>query len=397
MRTQLRPIYEFGPFHLNAEERLLLKEGQPVPLTPKAFDTLLLLVENSGRLIDKDELMGSVWPDTVVEENNLNRSIYVLRKALGESSGTAKYIETVPKHGYRFVASVAEVETDETHLILERHTSARIITEEEEITDSGRSEVEDSLKNEFRAIFPVPKTHLPAGPHQRTLLISGAVAVAMLAVLIYFWSSGKLGGSATSNSGNASDSAIKGIRSIAVLPFRTLSASSDDEIAPGLGMADALITRLGSTKKVIVRPVSAISRYVKSEQNALEIGRYLGVDAVLEGSIQTSGGRLRATARLFKVSDGEQLWSGQFDEKEADFFKIQDSLSKVMAQSLALNLNQQEDRLLAKPHLRNASAYQDYQKGLYFFSKREIDKALKYFQQVVESETGFAPAYAKIG
>ena len=87
MQAQLRRIYEFGPFHLDAGERLLSKDGQPVALTPKAFDTLLLLVQNGGRLVDKEELIRSVWPDSFVEENSLNRSIYVLRKTLGELSG----------------------------------------------------------------------------------------------------------------------------------------------------------------------------------------------------------------------------------------------------------------------------------------------------------------------
>src|SRR2546423_1745497 len=130
MQAQVRRTYQFGPFHLDAGERLLLKDGQPIPLTPKAFDTLLLLVENSGRLLEKDELMKSVWPDSFVEENNLNRSIYLLRKALGDSSGQARYIETVPKSGYRFVARVLELE-DDANLIIERHTSEQIITEEE--------------------------------------------------------------------------------------------------------------------------------------------------------------------------------------------------------------------------------------------------------------------------
>ena len=146
MQAHLRRIYEFGPFHLDAGERLLSKDGQAVALTPKAFDTLLLLVENGGRLVDKEELIRSVWPDSFVEENSLNRSIYVLRKTLGELSGQAKYIETVPKRGYRFVASVVELETD-ADLVLEKHTSAEIITEEvEEITDSPQPDRSGALE-----------------------------------------------------------------------------------------------------------------------------------------------------------------------------------------------------------------------------------------------------------
>lgn len=282
----MRPIYEFGPFHLNAGERLLLRDGQPVPLTPKAFDTLLLLVENSGRLIDKDELMGSVWPDTVVEENNLNRSIYVLRKALGESSGTAKYIETVPKHGYRFVASVVEVETAEAHLILERHTSARIITEEEEITDSGRSEVEGSFKNESRGTVTAPRTHLLSASRRRSVEISAAVGVVMLGLLVYFWSTGKLGRSVAAN-----------IKSIAVLPFKSIDASEHDTHR-GLGFADILITRLSNIKELNVRPTSAVMTFEDKDLDSISAGRKLEVDAVLEGTIYRTADKLRVTTRL---------------------------------------------------------------------------------------------------
>src|SRR5215813_3565912 len=141
MQAPTKRIYEFESFHLDADDRLLLKSGKPIPLTPKAFDTLLLLVEKRGRLVGKEEMMKSVWPDSFVEENNLNRSIYLLRKALGESSNEAKFIETVPKHGYRFVANVVEVERGGIDLIVEKHTSTEIITEEEiEITDSGSRE-----------------------------------------------------------------------------------------------------------------------------------------------------------------------------------------------------------------------------------------------------------------
>src|SRR2546428_13021730 len=137
MQAEIKRIYEFGPFHLDADDRLLLRAGRPIALTPKAFNTLLLLVENRGRLVEKEELMKSVWPDSFVEENNLSRRIYLLRKALGESSDEVKYIETVPKHGYRFVANVVELETNGADLILEKHTSSKIITEEEEeFTDS---------------------------------------------------------------------------------------------------------------------------------------------------------------------------------------------------------------------------------------------------------------------
>src|SRR5712692_1537165 len=130
MSKPLQSCYEFGPFRLNASERLLLRDGQPVPLPPKVFETLLTLVENSGRLLEKDEMMTRLWPDTFIEEATLARNISDLRKALGEASGGLKYIETVPKHGYRFIAPVRELNAPNGDLVIEIHASSRVVREE---------------------------------------------------------------------------------------------------------------------------------------------------------------------------------------------------------------------------------------------------------------------------
>src|ERR1700686_4196203 len=109
MSEQAKHFYAFGPFRLDSEKRVLVRDGVPVPMAPKVAETLLVLVESAGHLVDKDELMQRVWPDAFVEEGNLNKNIFVLRKLLGEWNGGREYIETVPKRGYRFVAPVQEV------------------------------------------------------------------------------------------------------------------------------------------------------------------------------------------------------------------------------------------------------------------------------------------------
>ncbi|HEX5736003.1 MAG TPA: winged helix-turn-helix domain-containing protein [Blastocatellia bacterium] len=134
MSKQSKQLYEFGPFSIDSAERVLLKEGRPVPLTPKAFDLLVALVENSGHLMEKDELMQRLWPDTFVEEANLSNNISLLRKALGDDASGHHYIETVPKRGYRFVARVYGFQEEPSDLIVEQHTRARLVVEEE--TDS---------------------------------------------------------------------------------------------------------------------------------------------------------------------------------------------------------------------------------------------------------------------
>lgn len=132
MSRQINHIYEFGPFRLDSAEHLLLREGEPVPLRPKVFDILLVLVENRGHLVEKNKLMNAVWPNTFVEEANLNKNISMLRQALGENQSAHEYIETVPKLGYRFIAAVKELESGTTELLVQRHTRSRIVAEEEE-------------------------------------------------------------------------------------------------------------------------------------------------------------------------------------------------------------------------------------------------------------------------
>src|SRR5947209_7012673 len=132
MSAQERHIFEFGPFRLDPVERVLWQNGGLVPLTPKAFETLLVLITHSGHVVHKDDLMKQIWPDAFVEEGGLARNISVLRKALGEGPDDHRYIETVPRRGYRFVAPVRGIPVSSSDLVVEKHTLARIVTEEEE-------------------------------------------------------------------------------------------------------------------------------------------------------------------------------------------------------------------------------------------------------------------------
>src|ERR1700730_11713613 len=129
-----RPLkfYEFGPFRLNITERLLQRDREIVPLTPKVFDTLLVMVENSGRVLEKNELMQTLWPDSFVEESSLTQNVSLLRRALGETNDGRQYIETLPKRGYRFVIGVREIDESETEVAINERTTTEILVEEEE-------------------------------------------------------------------------------------------------------------------------------------------------------------------------------------------------------------------------------------------------------------------------
>lgn len=384
MQAQTNRIYEFGPFRLHEHEGVLLRGDRPVPLTPKVFDTLLLLVENRGHLVLKEEIMSRLWPNSFVEEVNVNRNISTLRRALSDSPNDPVYIETAPKRGYRFVASVAEVEMDETDLIFERRASAQIITEEEEeITDPGQSDRDEAFAAAASVASPSARPRLISRLRRQALPLSAVVMLVLFAAVVYLWVLWQHGRAATAS-----------VKSIAVLPFRNLSASGDDEHL-GLGVADVLITRLGNLKAVNVRPTTAVLKYDR-EQDSIEAGRALGVDAVLEGSVQHSGDRIRVTARLVRVSDQSPIWSGQFDEKTKDMLAVQDAISEQVVDSLALNLTAGERATITKRYTGAADAYQFYVKGRYHWNKRTwpgMTQADYFFRRAIEKDPEFALAY----
>src|SRR5215475_9220067 len=180
-------LYEFGPFHLDSAERLLLRDSLPVPLAPKVFDTLVALVQHSGHLLTKDELMQEVWPDSFVEEVNLTVNISALRKALGDDQNGQRYIDTVPKKGYRFVAPVRELANDSAELAVEKHTRERIGAEEKESGILGENvDAEHSADDKALAAGRL----VGAEARWRLSLVAVAACVALIglgAAVSYFW------------------------------------------------------------------------------------------------------------------------------------------------------------------------------------------------------------------
>lgn len=376
----LGETYEFGVFRLDVRERRLLKSGRAVPLTPKVFETLLALVENSGRTVEKDELMQRLWPNTFVEESSLAQNVFQLRKALGGAgAGAEAIIETVPKRGYRFAAEVHRSGGCEAELRLDRRTQTTLVIEEEV----------DLAPTEGAARGPLVGAAAlrPAGlARRRWLPLAALLTAAALAVTGYlYWRQHARGGTAAANE----------IRRIAVLPFKPIGPSGEDEHFR-VGMADALITRLGSWGGVSVRPTSAILRYTDPRQDAVEAGRQLQVDAVLEGAIQRSGDRLRVSAQLVRVRDGVPVWADRFDATYTDIFAVQDSIAEQAAMALALRLSSEERSVLTKRHTVSPGAYHEYVKGRYFWNKRTeegLRKGIEHFRRAIEIDPAYALAY----
>lgn len=384
MAPQAKQLYEFGQFRLDPQERLLLRDGEPVPLTPKAFDMLLALVENSGRLLEKEELMRRLWPESFVEEGSLAQNVSLLRKALGESDDQ-KFIKTVMRSGYRFIASVRLVQ-DDAEIIVREHSRASTAGDGKQEPDISESYVESGQADAQKALEPGRHANwiLRQKPQRVVLIVSLALAVVVAASLYFL---------VLSKREQAAGHAIK---SIAVLPFKSFGADDADEYL-GVGIAETLTTRLSSLKLLTVRPSSAVLKYAASEKETVVAGQELKVDSVLEGSIQRFGERLRVTVRLVSVSDVSLLWADHFDENFTDIFRVEDSISTKVAAALALKLSSEEQRRLIKRDTDNAEAYQLYLKGRFFWNKRTgegFKLGIAQFKQAVEKDPGYALAYA---
>jgi TolB-like protein/DNA-binding winged helix-turn-helix (wHTH) protein/Flp pilus assembly protein TadD len=348
-------LYEFGPFRLDPTERKLLRGNEMVALTPKAFDTLLLLVRNSGHLLEKDELITMLWPDSFVEEGSLSNNIFLLRRALGEDPA---FIETVPRRGYRFIGAVRQLpHAAPAHL--------------EKPPDAGAPGI---------VSLPV-KARRPW--RSRTAL--GIAAVALLASLAsagWFYSRTGRGGET--------------IDSLAVLPFVNANADPNTEYLSD-GITESLINSLSQLPNLKVMSRDSVFRYKGKETDAQTVGRELGVRAIFKGRVTQRGDTLNISAELISAHDSSHIWGQRYDRKLADIVALREEIAREMAKALRSRLTGAEEERLTKSYTANPEAYQDYLKGRYWWNKTTVggfDKGIEYFQQAVAKDPTYALAYS---
>ncbi len=359
-------FYEFGPFRLDIREHRLLRDGEVVALTPKAVDTLKVLIEHRGQLVERNELMKSVWGEVSVEDGNLSVTVSMLRKVLGDQN----VIETIPKRGYKFVAEARELVEDIPALVVEKKTTGKIVVDEHVALETRN----------------IGSTLVRLLGHSRTRLVALVLSVAavLLAICIF-----TLVPRNSARTGNAPK-----ITSIAVLPFKTIDTQDDSH--EGLGLADLLITRLSNVKQLTVRPTSTVISFENSQTDSIILGKQLQVDAVLEGSIFKSKDKIRITARLIRLSDQKPLWSGQFEKLNADRVRIQDEIAAQVVDALALHLSNTEESALTRRYTENVDAYELYLRGRYEWNKRDntgLARAQFLFRSAIEKDPNFALAY----
>ena len=360
--------FTFGAFRLDTTRRLLTRAaGEAVPLTPKGFELLLLLVESEGRLLTKADLMNKMWPDSFVEEGNLTQTVSVLRKALGDNPHQHQYIVTVPGQGYQFIAPVREVFAEDE------------ILEKSVLFDSYPSEIPNAGP-------PVssPAPNPPPKPRNPRLLWLAVPLVVLLACGAYWFYP------------LAKPATLREIKTLAVLPFEDLSAEPTEKYL-GVSLADALAGKFSTLKQITVRPTRTVLKYADKRKDIASIGRELQVDAVLDGRIQSAGGRVRVSVQLIRTADNAVLWTGNFDDQFTNFFAVQDSISQKVVQSLGLQIDEKERERFNRRGTENAEAYQDYLRGRFFWSKRtggDFQKAIVQFEQAAQKDPNFALAFA---
>src|SRR5215831_1142395 len=381
MQKLAHQIHSFDNFTLDLTRGCLLRDGEEIKLRPQTFATLKFLVENSGRLISKDELIKAVWPEWNASDNQLARCLSEVRLALGDEA--QHYLKTVPRRGYIFDARVNE---DSTGKVAPHYTEQisglHVVIEEV----AGKETLNDEEASLLRA--PAARLGVPSARAKVVrVLIAAALGIGLLSFAAYFL---------FANRWTRVKPAVKSSQTIAVLPFKPMNQVGQDEFLE-LGMADALITRLSNLKEIVVRPTSAVRKYASQEQDPVSAGRELRVTSVLEGSVQRLNDRIRVTVQLISVEDGNPLWAEKFDEKFENIFALQDAISEKIAERLAVKLTGKDTQRLTKRYTQKTDAYQLYVKGVFYrdeLNEAGLQKSVQYFEEAIKVDPNYAQAYA---
>src|SRR5579863_5641189 len=363
----LRVWLRFGVFELDLRAGELRKHGLRIRIQEQPFQVLVMLLEHPGDVVTREELQKKLWPaDTFVDfDHGLNKAISKIREALSDSVESPRFVETVARRGYRFLADVNVVDTVPAR-------SPELATAPHPVAEAGDREDlagRPAMPNQFLSSF--------------TWKISG-FAVLLLVTSLAAW---KI------HSWNRRSPAI---RSLAVLPLESLSSdSSQDYFADG--MTDELISDLGQISALRVISRTSVMTYKHARKPLPQIARELNVDAVVEGTVLRSGDQVRITAQLIEASTDKHLWSQSYEGELRDTLALQNQVARAIADQIRINLNPREQAALKTVRVVNQDAYESYLKGRYFWNKRTADGlkvALAYFNQAIEEDPRYAQAYS---
>ena len=353
--------FRFGEFELDTTQRRLSRDGVDLALNPKAFDLLVELIRNSGTVVSKDDLLERVWPDQIVEENNLSVHVSALRKLLGNGS-VAKFIATVPGKGYSFVAPLESPNGD---LIVEQRTFERVIVERGDEVSGSR-------------LLTTPKSNrLPM------YLVGCLTLVAVAATGFWWW--------------KHSASAAAKIDSIAVMPFVDETGNAENDLLAD-GMTESLINSLSRLPKLSVKARYSVFSYKGKPIDLSQIANELSVEAILLGRIATRGDAIILSLELINARTGENIWGETYQRKSGDLFSLQSDISRDVADKLRRRLAGGES--LVKGQTNDTEAFRLYTQGRFFWNKRtqeDHEKAIELFNAALSRDPNYALAWAGLG
>jgi len=365
-------LRRFDQFELNLRTSEIYKQGKRVKLQDQPCQVLALLTERPGELVTREELQKRLWPnDTFVDfDHGVNIAINKLRDALGDSAEHPRFIETLPRRGYRWLAPIEGV----ADINSKAQTTASVdATPEASSTPAGST-------------TEAPQTKLRLRP---AITMSGLAFLLVLALLISF----DVGKSRTRL---LSSAAPPRIQSIAVLPLENLSHEPEQEYFAD-GITEELITSLSKIGTLHVTSRTSVMQYKRTNKSLPQIARELNVDGIVEGTVQRSGDRVRITSQLIHAPTDHHLWAGTYDRELKDVLALQDEVARAIANEINATLTPQEQKSLTAIRPVNPDAYEAYLKGRYYWNKRTADgirKASEYFQQAINKQPNYGPAYS---
>jgi TolB-like protein/DNA-binding winged helix-turn-helix (wHTH) protein/Flp pilus assembly protein TadD len=349
-------IVSFGAYEFNPYSKELRKEGMRVRLEGQPLAILEVLLEQPGELVTREEVQKRLWPEnTFVDfEHSVNAAVKRLRAALNDSADQPRYIETLARRGYRFVAPVGRG-------VAERET-------------------------ESAQVPPEPQAPAAAGFGRRLLWLVVVAAICVLGLAGWGWRLWR---------NRAATPAVPLVRSLAVLPLQNLSGDpAQDYLADG--MTEELIGRLANIHGLRVISRTSAMHFKNTQLSVPEIAKTLGVDAIVEGSVIREGNQVRVHAQLIRGASDEHIWAGEYQREYGSLLAVQDEVARSIAERIEISLTPQERRILASTHAVDPEAYEDYLKGRYYFNQRTqdaINKSIGFFQQAIAREPSYALAY----
>ena len=384
-------LYVFDEFRVDPQQRVLRLRDEPIALTPKAFDVLLLLIQANGQVVSKNELMQAVWPDSFVEESNLTQTVFMLRKALGETANQ-RYILTVQGRGYRFAPEVNTV-AGNGHLNSHRPTNSWEHGPVATAPQGGQTGPmqENASTDRHQSLLASSEPNRSLAPPKRSLAstLLALVALLLVGIGLVFWMVPTL----SMHAGTS-----RPMRTIAVLPLDNFSGDSSQQYFVD-GMTDELTTDLAKVGSLHVISRTSAMRYKGTKKSLPEIARELNVDGIVEGSVTRSGLRVRITAQLIHAPTDHHLWAETYERDLGDVLKLQSEVAEAIAQQVQAQVTPQQQTRLRSARTVNPEAYEAYLRGRYYFVNQfmvveSLKKAKGYFEESIRKDPGFALAYA---